>query len=170
MGYEWTEVYNISMKKAFSEDEFISLVVTKSQARFKRIKNPKGADTGVGYFFMIVDVTAKAGEVLVPLSIASGKKTTGFMYQIEGTGAGALSTAEVSARGAGVTQVTLGTLHFVKIPEGATASFRVQVEIKGKIGKEYSVLFHQINYKLSASDVRYKKFVGGVRSRTLEFR
>lgn len=158
------------MKKAFSGDEYMSVVVTKSQARFKRIKNPKGADSGVGYFFMIVDVTPKAGEVLIPLSIASGKKVTGFIYQIEGTGAGALSTAHVEARGVGVIQVTLGTLHFVKIPEGNTASFRIQVEMKGKVGKEYSVLIHQINYKLSATDARYKKFVGGVRSRTLEFR
>ena len=37
-------------------------------------------------------------------------------------------------------------------------------------GKEYTVIIHQINYKLSPTDARYKKLVGGVRSRDLEFR
>jgi hypothetical protein len=158
------------MKKTFSGDEYIEVVVTKSQARFKRIKNPKGADHGEGHFFMILDVTSKQGEVYVPLSIASGKKVTGFVYQIEGTGVGSLATADVEGKGAGVTQVTLGTLRYAKILQEKTASFRIQVDMKGKIGKEYSVLIHQINYKLSASDARYKKFVGGVRTLSLEFK
>jgi hypothetical protein len=115
-------------------------------------------------------VTSKQGEVYVPLSIASGKKVTGFVYQIEGTGVGSLATANVEGKGVGVTQVTLGTLRYAKIPLEKTASFRIQVEMKGKIGKEYSALIHQINYKLSATDARYKKFLGGVSTRTLEFR
>jgi hypothetical protein len=119
---------------------------------------------------MILDVTSKQGEVYVPLSIASGKKVTGFVYQIEGTGVGSLATADVEGKGAGVTQVTLGTLRYAKILQEKTASFRIQVDMKGKIGKEYSVLIHQINYKLSASDARYKKFVGGVRTLSLEFK
>lgn len=158
------------MKKVINADEYISVRVEKSQARFKRIKKPEGADVGIGYYFLILDVTAHKGTVHVPLSIVSGKKTTGFIYQIEGTGTGSLSTAEVKVQGEGVTQVTLGTLLYAKIPEGKTGSFRVQVGIRGKIGKEYIVIIHQINYKLSPTDARYKKLVGGVSSRALEFR
>jgi hypothetical protein len=158
------------MKKGISGDDFLYIAIDKAQTRFERIKNPQGADKGVGHYLLVVDVTSKKGTVHIPLSIASGKKVTGFMYQIEGTATGSLSTAQVSARGEGVTQVTLGTLRYVKIPEGKTASFRIQVEIKGKIGNEYLVVIHQINYKLNATDARYKKFLGGVSTRTLEFK
>jgi hypothetical protein len=158
------------MKKSMNGDEYIGVAIEKSQARFTRTKNSEGPDKSVGSYFLILEVMSKKGTVHIPLSIASGKKVTGFMYQIEGTSTGSLSTAEVSARGEGVMQVTLGTLRYVKIPEGKIASFRIQVEIKGKIGKEYTVVIHQINYKLNTTDARYKKFTGGVRSRTLEFK
>jgi hypothetical protein len=158
------------MTKTISGDEYINVTISKSQVHFKRVKNPKGADQGIGNYFMLLDVTSKKGTVLIPVSIASSKKVTGFAYQIEGTATGSLSTAEVSVRGDGVTQVTLGTLLYCKIEEEETASFRAQVEIKGKIGKEYTVVIHQINYKLNATDARYKKFTGTVSSRTLEFK
>ncbi len=156
------------MTKTKSEDEHINLAISKSQTHFKRIKNSDGPDVCIGSYFLLIDVTAQKGDVLIPLSIASSKKAAGFMYQIEGTGTSSLGTAEVKAQG--VTTVTLGTLRFVKIGAGKTAQFRVQVEIKGKLGKEYTVIIHQINYKLKATDARYKKFTGGVSSKTLEFR
>jgi hypothetical protein len=158
------------MTKTISADEYINVTISKSQAHFKRIRNPKGADVAIGNYFLIIDVTSKKGAIHIPLSISSGKKVTGFIYQIEGTATGSLSTAEVEARGDGVTKVTLGTLLYCKIPEGKTASFRIQVGIKGKIGKEYTVVIHQINYKLNPTDARYKKFQGGVSTRTLEFK
>ncbi len=158
------------MKKIVSTDENLAIAIAKSQARFERIKNPKGADAGVGHFLLILEVTAKERLAFLPLSISSGKKTTGFIYQIEGTGAGALSTASVEVRGTGVTQVTLGTLEYAKIEVGKTATFRLQIEMKGKIGKEYSVLVHQINYKLAATDARYKKYQGSVASKKISFR
>ncbi|MFM2381252.1 MAG: hypothetical protein RLZZ76_18 [Candidatus Parcubacteria bacterium] len=157
------------MKKSIVGDEVVSLKIQKSQARFKRIKN-EGPDTGIGFYFLALEVTALKGAVLVPLSIASGKKVAGFVYQIEGTGAGTLSKASVEVRGEGVTQVTLGTLLFAKIPEGKKAVFRIQIETRGKIGKEYTVLIHQLNYKQSPTDARYKKFSGEIRTRTLEFK
>ncbi len=157
------------MKKTIEGDGFVSMKIVKSQARFKRIKKD-GPDVGVGFYFLVLEVTAVKGSVLVPLSIASGKKTTGFVYQIEGTGTGSLSEASVEVRGEEVTQVTLGTLLYAKIPEGNVATFRIQVEIRGKIGKEYSVLIHQLNYKLSPTDARYKKFASEIRTRTLSFK
>jgi hypothetical protein len=156
------------MKKVIGADEHIALRIEKSQAHFKRIKNSDGPDVCIGSYFLLIDVIAQKGDVLIPLSIASSKKAAGFMYQIEGTGTSSLGTAEVKAQGA--TTITLGTLRFIKIGAGKTAQFRVQVEIKGKLGKEYTVVIHQINYKLNATDARYKKFTGGVSSKTLEFR
>jgi hypothetical protein len=158
------------MKKAINADQYIAVRVQKAQTRFTRIKNPKGADTGTGLFFMIVDITAHTEAVFVPLTIASGKKVTGFIYQVEGTATGALSTTDIAVRGEGVTQVVLGTLLYSKIPKGSTASFRIQVAIKGKVGKEYSVFIHQINYKLNPADARYKKYTGGVRTPVLKFK
>ena len=162
-------VYHYCMKKTSIADEYITINIEKDQTRFERIKNPQGADKGIGHYFLALEVTSRKGTVHVPISIASGKKVTGFIYQIEGTGVGSLSTAKVSARGEGVTQVTLGTIVYCKIPEGKTASFRIQVEIEGKIGKAYTVVINQINYKLTTADARYKRLFAGVSTRTLEF-
>jgi hypothetical protein len=158
------------MTKAINADPYIKVKTKKSQARFKRIKNPKGADTAIGNFLVEVEVTATQAEVYLPISIASGKKITGFMYQIEGTATGAISTASVESRGEGVTQVTVGTILYCKIPAGKTATFRIKLEIKGKVGKMYQVLINQINYKLSPTDARYKRFFGGVSTKKIEFR
>ena len=157
-------------KSVKNADEFIRIKVAKSQARFTRVKNPKGADTGIGEYFLIVEVTPHTDTVYVPLSIASGKKVTGFVYQIEGTAAGLISKASVTARGEGVTQVTLGTILYCKIPPSKKAEFRIQIEIKGKIGKTYKVVINQINYKLNTSDARYKRYTQGVSTRPLEFK
>lgn len=151
-------------------DEYIRIAIEKSQARFTRIKNPKGADTGVGEYLLLLKITAKTNTVYVPLSLASGKKVTGFIYQIEGTASGALSKATVFASGEGVALITLGTIQYVQIPLSKTALFRIQIEIKGKIGKTYKVVLNHINYKLQPTDARYKKFVEGVASRPLEFK
>jgi hypothetical protein len=153
-----------------SADEFLKVRIQKSQARFKRVRDPEGPDAGIGEFFLLVDITALREAVYIPISIASGKKPTGFVYQIEGTGAGSLSTADISCRGAQVTQVTWGTILYAKIPSGKTATFRVLVEMKGKIGKAYTVAINRINYRFDPSDARYQKYEQEVRSKTLTFR
>jgi hypothetical protein len=157
------------MKKVKSIDEYLSVRISKTQARFKRIKNPKGADVGLGHYFLLLAVTATKETVYVPLSISSGKKVSGFMYQIEGTATGTLATADVSLHENSATQVTLGTLLYAKIDAGKTATFRIQVDIKGKIGKRYTIQIYQISYKSNPSDARYKKFLEGVYTRTLAF-
>ena len=158
------------VQKVKSENEHIRVAIEKSQARFIRVKNPKGADTGIGEYLLSVAITAKDTAVYLPVSIASGKKTTGFVYQIEGTAVGSIATAGVSARGEATTLVTLGTLLYCMIPPSTTSVFRIQVEIKGKIGKTYKVFINQINYKLHPSEARYKRFGEGVGSKSLEFK
>ncbi|MGB4076241.1 MAG: hypothetical protein WBK28_00865 [Minisyncoccia bacterium] len=143
--------------------------VQKTQARFKRIRVPKGPDIGAGEFFLLVDITAPKETVYIPLSIASGKKPTGFVYQIEGTAEGTIVTTDISCKGAGVTQVTLGTIVYSKIPAGKTATFRILVEMRGRVGKAYGIIISRIHYKQSPSDARYQKFPADIHSSTLKF-
>ena len=150
-------------------DEFIQYKVEKSQARFERIRNPNGSDRGRGEFFLLLNVTARTETVYVPLSIASSKKPTGFVYHIEGTAKGLISTTDISCRGDGITKVTLGTLLYVKIPKGRTARFRMLIEMRGNVGKQYAIVINRINYKLHPRDARYKRFDTEIRSKTLTF-
>lgn len=150
--------------------EPLKVRVGKSQGRFKRVRNADAPDFGIGEFFLLVDVTALDKTVYLPISIASGKKTTGFVYQIEGTATGTLVTTDISCKGAGITQVTLGTILYAKITKGATATFRILVEIKGKVGKEYRIVLSRIHYKYNTSDARYERYLNEVSSRTLKFR
>ena len=80
-------------------DEYINVKVKKNQARFMRIKRKDEDDKAVGKFLIQIDITSKQDTVFVPISIASGKKQTGFIYQIEGTGEGSISTANVACKG-----------------------------------------------------------------------
>lgn len=152
-----------------SSDEFISVKVQKSQARFERIKNPGASDTGRGEFFLQLDITALKEAVYIPLSIASGKKQTGFIYQIEGTGEGVIETTDISSKGDNVTKITLGTLLYTKVPAGKTASLRLVIEISGRISKEYRVVVNRINYKLDPSEARYKKLDMQLSTKLLKF-
>lgn len=150
--------------------EPIKVRVGKSQGRFKRVRNPDAPDFGIGEFFLLVDVTALEKTIYLPISLASGKKTTGFVYQIEGTATGTLVTTDISCKGEGVTQVTLGTILYAKIPKGATATFRILVEIKGKVGKEYKIVLNRIHYKYNTSDARYERYLKEISSKALKFR
>ena len=146
----------------------IQVKVQKKEARFKRIRVP-GPDAGIGEFFLLIDITAAGGDVYIPISIASGKKPTGFVYQIEGTKEGTISTTSISCKGVGVTQITLGTILYCKIPAGKTASFRILIEMKGKVGSEYGVAINRINYKRDPSDARYKQFLELLPGKYLKF-
>ncbi len=143
--------------------------VQKKQARFRRVRESKGPDSGIGEFFLLLDVTAENADVYIPLSIASGKKPTGFVYQIEGTKEGTISTTSISCSGTGVTQITLGTILYCKIPAGKTASFRILIEMRGKAGSEYTVAITRIHYKHDPSTARYEKFEKTIPGQRLRF-
>lgn len=154
---------------AAGKSEYIALKKQKSQSRLERIKKPGEPDRMVGHFLLILDITAKKEELLIPLSIASGKKQTGFIYQIEGTGESSIVSAQVRCTGEGITQVTFGTIVYAKIPARKTVTCTVQVEIRGKAGKSYIMLINRLNYKFSMTDARYTKFNKEIPSTTLKF-
>ncbi len=156
-------------KKAGIGDESISIKVEKSQATFKRIKVPGERDIGHGEFFLLLNITALKEDIYIPLSIASGKKATGFMYHIEGTAEGNINTTNLSARGDGITKITLGTLLYAKIPALKTGEFRVLIEIRGGTSKEYKVVINRVNYKFDPSDARYQRLDVEINSKLLKF-
>jgi hypothetical protein len=147
----------------------ITTRTVKNQARFVRIRRKGAEDTAVGKYYMELHVTAGNRDTFIPLSIASGKKVAGFMYQIEGTAAASIVTTEVKVRGDNVSQVTLGTLHFARIPAGGHATFFIQVEIKGSFGKSYRVVFTRLNYKLHLQDARYQQYLTPIPSKSVKF-
>lgn len=150
-------------------NEHIFFKVKESRAHFKEVRNAEGKRIGRGQFFLLIDIIALQGAVHIPTSLASGKKPTGFVYQIEGTAKGEIDTTSVSAKGAGVSQVTLGTLVYTKIPQGKTATFQIVVDMVGSLNKTYQVVFNRINYKLDPSDARYKKLDVAIASTPLTF-
>ena len=156
-------------RKTKSPPPQVAIKLVKSQARFKRVKKKGERDSGIGEFFLEIDVTAGTNAIYIPLSIASGKKATGFIYQIEGPAEGNISTAEVTSRGDGITKITLGTILYTKIPAGKTASFRVLIEITGAINKKFKVVITRINYKLSPSDARYVRYEEPLSSKEIRF-
>ena len=155
--------------KASGVDEFIEVKRQKNQARFERIKRKGEVDKAVGHYFISLDITAKKQVVYIPLSIASGKKPTGFGYQIEGTGEGEIAQADVECRGEGVTQVTLGTVVYAKVPAQKVGTFRITVTIRGRLGKTYKLILYRINYKLSVTDARYQQYLKQMDSEQVKF-
>lgn len=149
----------IVANKLEGKDDYITVKTKKNQARFERVKVEGEKDKAFGNFFMEVDITTKAETAFIPLSIASSKKPTGFMYLIEGTGEGSVTSAEVSVRGERITQVTIGTLLYGKIPPATTARFRIKATIRGKLGKTYKITINRINYKLTLTDARYQQYL-----------
>lgn len=154
----------VEANKLAGKDAYIDVRVTKNQARAERIKQKEEKDKLVGKFYIELDITAKEENVFVPLSVASGKKTAGFMYQIEGTAEGKIATADVKVRGGGVSQVTLGTLLYAKVPAGKTASFQIRATTRGRFGKTYKIVFTRLNYKLNLADARYLQYLKEIHS------
>lgn len=145
-------------------DPNIEVKISKNQARFKKIKQKDKEDKAYGIFLLEIKIAAEQQDVFVPISIASGKRVTGFMYQIEGTAPGSIVTTDIKVRGDGVSQVTLGTLLYAKIPAGKTASFQIQTTIQGKFKKQYKIVITRLNYKLSLTDTRYKQYLKEIHS------
>lgn len=153
----------VVQEKREGKDPYIEVKVAKNQARFQKLPD-NGVGRVVGRFYLEIAITAKQQEIFVPISIASGKKAAGFMYQIEGTAPGRIDTTECKVRGEGVTQVTLGTLLFAKIPLGKTASFELRASIGGRRGKKYQIVITRLNYKLQVADARYQQYLKEIHS------
>ncbi len=158
----------VEANKYEGKDAYIEVRVKKNQARFERIKQKDAPDKAFGKFYIEIDITAKQEMVFVPISVASGKKVAGFMYQIEGTAEGSLATADIETHGGGVSQVTLGTLRYAKIPVGATASFQIRATIRGRVGKTYKIVFARLNYKLNLTDARYQQYLKEIPSESVK--
>lgn len=158
------------MSKAPNADEALHVSLQKTDAHFSVLRDPKGSsDVGLGKYFLSIDITAGKEALYIPISIASGRKSTGFIYQIEGT-AGGVSTASVTSKGEGVSTVTSGSLSYSKIPRGMTATFKILAQVTGSLGKTYKIVISRINYKLNPNDLRYKRFLTDISSDTLKFR
>ncbi len=155
--------------KREGKDMHIEVKVKKNQAHFERIKLHDEPDKAIGKFYIEIHITAKQENVFIPISIASGKKVAGFMYQIEGTAEGKIATTDIDVRGEGVSQVTLGTLRYAKIPKGASALFQIHATIRGKIGKTYKIVFTRLNYKLQLTDARYEQYLKEIHSDSVKF-
>jgi len=147
----------------------LKITLTKSQKRYTKIENPHGADMAIGEFFLTIDITAVTETIYIPLSIASGKKPAGFVYQIEGTKKGSISKTDISVNGDTVTQITLGTILYAKIPVGKKASFRILIEIRGQMQNSYQITIATLNYKKDPKDARYQKLDTEISSETLKF-
>ena len=150
-------------------DGYLVVDVRDTKESFRRTRVPDGPDPIVGKFSFVIDIAAVAGDVYLPVSIASGKKPTGFVYQIEGTVRGFISTTDISCTGEGITQITLGTIVYCKIPKGMTATFRIRVEMKGQVGKSYRIVIRQIQYKRDPGDARYQRSPQDIRTKMLKF-
>ena len=157
-------------QKAAGVDAYIEVKVVDKRASAARIKVEDGPDKGFGQFRLELLITAKTEDVYIPLSIASGAKTAGFMYMIEGTAPGSIKTAEVKCKGEGVTQVAVGTLLFAKIPATHSATLVIAIEIRGKIAETYGVIISRINYKTSLTNARYQQYLKPLLSKTVELR
>jgi hypothetical protein len=147
----------------------LSIKKQKSQARFTRVRKEGSQDGAIGHYFITLDITAQGETVYVPLTIATGKKTAGFMYQIESTAEASVARAVVDASGKGVTLITLGTLVYVKILARTTVEFRIQVDIRGKLGKQYRLNFYRMSYKHVLTEARYQAYEKPMYSDTLKF-
>lgn len=154
-------------QKLAGKDAYIDVKVKKNQGRPISVKKKGVEDKYFATFFIEVAVLAEQKDVYIPISIASGKKTAGFMYQIEGTAEGAIDTANVKVQGAGISQVTIGTLQYAKIPASKTASFEIRASVRGKVGKGYKLVFTRLNYKLQLADVRYQQYLKEIHSDTV---
>lgn len=155
--------------KLEGKDPNIEVKVKKNQGRFERIIQKGAEDRAVGKFYIEIYINTKQQAVFIPLSIASGKKVAGFMYQIEGTGEGKIATTDIICRGEGVTQVTIGTLLYAKIPAQGKASFQIRATIRGKFGKVYKIVFTRLNYKLSLTEARYEQYLKEIASNSVKF-
>lgn len=145
----------------------------RTQSHFYKDKLPRQeeyAGKGLGSYFLLFEITAGIDALYIPISIATGRKSAGFLYVVEGTGVGTPTVALTGKGGSDVTTVSSGSIVYTKIPSGKTASFVLNGEIIGELERSYRILVSTISYKTNPNDFRYKKFQVNVSTDTLEFR
>ena len=150
-------------------EQGISVRLQRTNAQFRKVHIQGGDDIGKGTFLFLLNITALSRDVYIPLSVASGKKPTGFIYQIEGTKEGMISSADISCEGREISQITLGTITYGKIPATKTGTLRIIIEMQGKLGGEYTVVLNRMQYKYNTSDARYLKLEENLRSESVSF-
>ena len=147
--------------------------VVRTQSHFYKDKLPRQeeyAGKGLGVYFMLFEITAGPDALYIPISIATGRKSAGFLYVVEGTGVGTPTVALLGKGGKDVTTVSSGTIVYTKIPQGKTATFVVNAEVIGQVERSYRVLVSTISYKTNPNDLRYKKFQVDIGTDTLLFK
>lgn len=151
-------------------DAPLILNIKKSQAFLGKTKAKKRSEVEVfGKYFLRFDLTAGEEILYIPVSIATGRKSTGFIYLVEGT-AESNPTASITWRGKETAIVTSGSISYCKIPTGKTATFEIRAHVHGTRGKKYKFVLSRINYKLNPNDLRYKRFLTEVSTDSLKFR
>lgn len=158
------------MKKISASDAYIQVVARKIESGTSRIPNAKFSDDlRRGQYFIEVDVTVLKDIVYIPISAASGRVSSGFVYQIEGDAKGKVSSA-VKVQGDGVTKVTSGSILYAKIGVGKTATFRILIEVVGGRNREYKAVISRLNYKLNTNDARYRRFLIEIGTKTVRLK
>lgn len=139
----------------------LSLRVVRTQAHFYETKLPRQSEykgKGLGVYFLLFEVTSGIEALYIPISIATGRKSAGFLYVTEGDGKGATTVALTSEGGREVTTITSGSVVYTRIPAGKTAMFRINGEVIGTKEEVYRILITTVSYKVNPNDFRYKKF------------
>ncbi len=147
--------------------------VVRTQSHFYKDKLPRQeeyAGKGLGTYFLLFEITAGGEALYIPISIATGRKSAGFLYVVEGTGIGTPTVALLGKGGKDVTTVSSGSIVYTKIPPGRLASFVLNGEIMGELERSYRILVSTVSYKTNPNDFRYKKFQANLCTDTLEFR
>jgi hypothetical protein len=145
-------------KKPAIEDAYITIQEIHDLARVRKMPVRSSSLSISGNYALFIDVTATKETVFLPVSVASGRKSTGFIYYIEGNKV-VSSAAQITVKGDGITMVAAGTIPYCKIPAGRTAHFRIFAEIDSKLPKQYRLVVSRINYKLNPNDPRYKRLI-----------
>lgn len=155
--------------KVLTNDENLEINLQGWESHLDTISNPKGSDTNIARYFVRLDVVATKYTLYIPVSIASGRVSTGFVYQIEGTGE-AIASATIASQGKDTTRVTFGSIEYCKIPPGKIASFKIITKVKGKRPKKYKFVLSRINYKLNPNDSRYKRVLTEISTDFIQLR
>ncbi len=145
-------------KKSAIKDAYITVQETHDLTRVRKLPGSRGSLSVSGSYVLFLDVTADKETIFLPVSIASGRKSTGFIYYTEGAKVVG-SNAEITVSGDGITMVASGTIPYCKIPVGKTAHFKIFADVDVESTRQYKFVISRINYKLNPNDARYKRFI-----------
>ncbi len=147
--------------------------VIRTQSHFYKSKLPSQEEykgKGLGTYFLLFEITAGPDALYIPISIATGRKSAGFLYVVEGDGTGTPTALIQGKGGKEVSTVTSGSIVYTKIPGGKTAAFIVNAEIVGTTEHSYRIVVNTISYKTNPNEYRYKKFHTELGTDSLVFR